>query len=106
MPDVISLAPADARLFVALDVHKLSIVAGTRPPAGGQPPTPETEGLRDLLRCRDDIRCARTAARHRVSKLAAAPRAGVPRGQEVLDEGAHGVGAPPAAERSARARRA
>jgi len=33
-----------------------------------QPPTPETEGLRDLLRCRDDIRCARTAARHRVSK--------------------------------------
>jgi transposase len=33
-----------------------------------QPPTPETEGLRDLLRCRDDIRCARTAARHRVGK--------------------------------------
>jgi transposase len=33
-----------------------------------QPPTPETEGLRDLLRCRDDIRCARTAARHRVAK--------------------------------------
>jgi transposase len=157
MPDVISLAPADARLFVALDVHKLSIVAATLPPKGGQPeltriettekairryvkklggpeglavcyeagpggfalwrlltsmgvacdvvapslvpvcagdrvktdrrdakklvslfragllrfvapPTPETEGLRDLLRCRDDIRCARTAARHRVSK--------------------------------------
>ena len=33
-----------------------------------QPPTPETEGLRDLLRCRDDLRCARTAARHRVLK--------------------------------------
>jgi transposase len=32
------------------------------------PPTPETEGVRDLLRCRDDLRCARTAARHRVSK--------------------------------------
>ena len=32
-----------------------------------QAPTPETEGLRDLLRCRDDLRCARTAARHRVS---------------------------------------
>jgi transposase len=31
-------------------------------------PTPETEGLRDLLRCRDDLRCARTAARHRVAK--------------------------------------
>lgn len=40
---------------------------------GGQltfvaPPTPETEGLRDLMRCREDLRCARTAARHRVSK--------------------------------------
>src|SRR5436305_5634676 len=155
--DVTSLAPADVRLWVSLDVHKLSIVAATLPPAGGkpdvcrietterairrfidrlggpeglavcyeagpggyalwrlltsmgvacdvvapslipvragdrvktdrrdakklvslyragllrfvQPPTPETEGLRDLLRCRDDIRCARTAARHRVSK--------------------------------------
>jgi transposase len=33
-----------------------------------QAPTPETEGLRDLLRCRDDLRCARTAARHRVAK--------------------------------------
>jgi transposase len=157
MPDVISLAPGDVRVFVSLDVHKLSIVAATLPPAGGQPkveriettekairrfidrlggreglavcyeagpggfalwrllasmgvacdvvapslipvragdrvktdrrdakklvtlyragllrfvqpPTPETEGLRDLLRCRDDIRCARTAARHRVGK--------------------------------------
>ena len=40
---------------------------------GGQlsfvrPPSPETEGLRDLMRCRDDLRCARTATRHRVSK--------------------------------------
>ena len=157
MPDVISNQPTDVRLWVALDVHKLSIVAATLPPAGGnpevvriettekairrfitklggpeglavayeagpggfalwrllsslgvacdviapslvpvragdrvktdrrdakklvslfrggllrfcQPPTPETEGLRDLLRCRDDIRCARTAARHRVVK--------------------------------------
>jgi transposase len=32
------------------------------------PPTPEQEGLRDLVRCRDDLRGARTAARHRVSK--------------------------------------
>lgn len=32
------------------------------------PSTPEPEGLRDLLRCRDDLRCARTAARHRVAK--------------------------------------
>lgn len=157
MPDVSSIAPADVRLWVALDVHKLSIVAATLPPTGGrpevtkiettekairrliarlggpgglavcyeagpggfalwrlltgtgvacdivapslvpvragdrvktdrrdakklvalhrggllryvQPPTAETEGLRDLVRCRDDLRCARTAARHRVAK--------------------------------------
>jgi len=155
--DVSSIAPADVRLWVSLDVHKLSIVAATLPPAGGRPevcrvettekairrlidrlggpeglavcyeagaggfalwrlltrlgvscdvvapslvpvragdrvktdrrdakkpvslyragllrfvspPTEELEGLRDLLRCRDDIRCARTAARHRVLK--------------------------------------
>jgi transposase len=32
------------------------------------PPTEELEGLRDLLRARDDLRCARTAARNRVLK--------------------------------------
>ena len=37
MPDVISVAPERPRLWVALDVHKLSIVAATLPPAGGQP---------------------------------------------------------------------
>jgi transposase len=157
VPDVSSIAPTDVRLWVALDVHKLSIVAATLAPGGGQPevvriettekairrfvehlggpaglavcyeagpggfalwrllrgigvacdivapslvpvragdrvktdrrdaeklvalqrggllryvapPTPETEGLRDLLRCRDDLRGARTAARHRVGK--------------------------------------
>jgi transposase len=157
VPDVTSIAPADVRLWVALDVHKFSIVAATLPPAGGRPevvrietterairrfvdrlggpqglavcyeagpggfalwrllsrigvvcdvvapslvpvrsgdrvktdrrdakklvalyrggllryvapPTSELEGLRDLLRCRDDLRCARTAARHRVAK--------------------------------------
>ncbi len=158
MPDVTaSIAPDQVRLWVGLDVHKLSIVAATLPPSGGTPelhrietterairrfvdrlggpdglavcyeagpggfdllrllqrlgvacdviapslipvragdrvktdrrdakklvrlyrageltfvqaPTPETEGLRDLMRCRDDLRGARTAARHRVSK--------------------------------------
>src|SRR5579875_2125955 len=157
MPDVSSNQPADVRLWVSLDQHKLSIVAATLPPTGGQPqlhriettraairrfidrlggpeglavcyeagpggfdllrvlaelgvacdviapslipvragdrvktdrrdakklvrlyragelvyvqpPSPETEGLRDLMRCRDDLRRARTAARHRVSK--------------------------------------
>lgn len=32
------------------------------------PPTEELEGLRDLLRARDDLRCARMAARNRVLK--------------------------------------
>ena len=32
------------------------------------PPTAELEGLRDLLRCRDDVRGARLAARNRVLK--------------------------------------
>lgn len=32
------------------------------------PPSPEQEGLRDLLRCREDLRRARMNARHRVSK--------------------------------------
>src|SRR5437763_9795686 len=157
MPDVSSNAPVDVRLGVALDVHKLSIVAATLRPAGGQPevarietteqairrliarlgggeglavcyeagpggfalwrlltsmgvacdvvapslipvragdrvktdrrdakklvslyragmlrfvhpPTPELEGLRDLLRARDDLRGARLAARNRVLK--------------------------------------
>jgi len=157
VPDVSSCAPVDVRLWVALDVHKLSIVAAVLPPVGGTPelqriettakaigrfidrlggpeglavayeagpggfdllrllarlgvacdviapslvpvragdrvktdrrdakklvrllrageltfvaaPDEQTEGLRDLLRCRDDLRCARTAARHRVAK--------------------------------------
>ena len=33
-----------------------------------EPPSPEHEGLRDLVRARDDLRRARTAARHQVAK--------------------------------------
>ena len=157
MPDVRSCAPDLVRWWVALDVHKLSIVAAVLPPAGGRPevvelentpralrrlvgrlggpeglavayeagpagwsikrqladlgvacdliapalipvrpgdrvktdrrdakklvrllragelsfcapPTPEQEGLRDLVRCREDLRDNRTRARHRVIK--------------------------------------
>ena len=32
------------------------------------PPTPEQEGLRDLVRCREDLRRARQNARHRIAK--------------------------------------
>ncbi len=157
MPDVISNQPGDVRLWVALDVHKLSIVVATLPPSGGDPevsqipstdaairkligrlggpeglavcyeagptgfelyrrlselgvccdviapslipvrkgdrvktdrrdakrlvrfyragelsyvmaPSPETEGLRDLMRCRQDLVRARTSARNQVAK--------------------------------------
>ena len=37
MRDVSSVAPTDVRLWVALDVHKLSIVAATLPSVGGKP---------------------------------------------------------------------
>ena len=157
MPDVSSTAPAQVRMWVSIDEHKLSLVAATLPASGGtaevvrlenteravrrfieklggpaglavcyeagpggyqlqrllttlgvacdvvapslipiragdrvktdrrdakklvrlyragelvfvQPPSPEHEGLRDLVRCRDDLRRARTAARHRIIK--------------------------------------
>ena len=50
MPDVISLAPADVRMFVALDVHKLSIVAATLPPAGGRPKVDRIETTEKAIR--------------------------------------------------------
>jgi hypothetical protein len=48
MPDVISLQPADVRMFVALDVHKLSIVAAT--PAGGRPEIHRIETTEKAIR--------------------------------------------------------
>ena len=50
MPDVISNAPADVRLWVALDVHKFSIVAATLPPTGGQPWVQRIETTRVAIR--------------------------------------------------------
>ncbi len=40
MPDVISHQPADVRLWVARDVHKLSIVVAVLPPEGAVPLAP------------------------------------------------------------------
>ncbi|MGI8594743.1 MAG: hypothetical protein ACR2ML_10340 [Solirubrobacteraceae bacterium] len=37
MPDVSSTAPAEATTWVALDVHKHSIVAAILPASGGKP---------------------------------------------------------------------
>jgi len=50
MPDVISTQPADVRVWVALDVHKLSIVAATLPPTGGQPEVQQIETTRAAIR--------------------------------------------------------
>lgn len=51
MPDVSWTAPADVRLWVALDVHKHSIVAATLPPAGG---SPQVQRIENTYRRVDD----------------------------------------------------
>jgi hypothetical protein len=48
--DVTSFAPADVRLWVSLDVHKLSIVAATLPPAGGKPEVSRIETTERVIR--------------------------------------------------------
>jgi transposase len=50
MPDVISTARADVRLWVALDVHKFSIVAAVLPPAGGRPEVLRIETTEKAIR--------------------------------------------------------
>jgi transposase len=192
MPDVSLTAPVDVRLWVALDVHKHSIVAATLPAAGGSPqvqrientqraiarlidrlggadglavayeagrcgydllrllgrvgvacdviapslvpvragdrvktdkrdakklvrlyrageltfvapPSPAQEGLRDLVRCADDLRCARTAARHRVAKQLLRHGRIFREGKKSSTKDAHRVGASSAPGRSQRA---
>src|SRR4051794_29206489 len=50
MPDVSSCAPAEVRVWVALDVHKLSIVAATLPPSGGRPEIVRVENTVKAIR--------------------------------------------------------
>jgi hypothetical protein len=50
MPDVSSCAPVDVRLWVALDVHKLSVVAATLPPSGGRPEVIRIENTARAIR--------------------------------------------------------
>ena len=50
MPDVSSRAPSDVRLWVALDAHKLSIVAATLPAVGGTPEVIEIEHTARAIR--------------------------------------------------------
>ena len=65
-PSLIPVRAGDRVKTDRRDAEKLGEPVPRGAVAVRAPPTPETEGLRDLLRCRDDIRCARTAARHRV----------------------------------------
>ena len=50
VPDVSSCAPDVVRLWVALDVHKFSIVAATLPPAGGTPEVQRIETTEKAIR--------------------------------------------------------
>jgi len=50
MSDVTSIAPADVRLWVSLDVHKFSIVAATLPLAGGKPEVCRIETTEKAIR--------------------------------------------------------
>jgi len=50
MPDVSSSAPADVRLWVSLDVHKLSIVAARLRPEGGDPELERVESTEKAIR--------------------------------------------------------
>src|SRR4051794_41829601 len=50
MPDVSSNAPADVRLWVGLDVHKLSIVAAILPPTGATPEVQHIETTKAAIR--------------------------------------------------------
>jgi hypothetical protein len=50
MPDVSSTAPAQVRTWVAIDQHKLSIVAATLPAAGGEPEVKRVENAERAIR--------------------------------------------------------
>ena len=50
MPDVSSCAPAEVRLWVALDAHKRSVVVATLPPSGGRPEVVRIENTPQAIR--------------------------------------------------------
>jgi transposase len=67
-PSLIPVRPGDRVKTDRRDARKLVRLYRAGELTFVRPPTPEQEGLRDLVRCRDDLRRARTAARHRVGK--------------------------------------
>jgi transposase len=67
-PSLIPVRPGDRVKTDRRDARKLVRLYRAGELSFVRPPTPEQEGLRDLVRCRDDLRRSRTAARHRVGK--------------------------------------
>ena len=67
-PSLTPVRPGDRVKTDRRDARKLARLYRAGELSFVRPPTPEQEGLRDLVRCRDDLRRARTAARHRVGK--------------------------------------
>jgi transposase len=67
-PSLTPVRPGDRVKTDCRDATKLAHLYRAGELTFVSPPTPEQEGLRDLIRCRDDLRCTRMAARHRISK--------------------------------------
>jgi transposase len=67
-PSLTPVRPGDRVKTDRRDARKLARLYRAGELTFVRSPTPEQEGLRDLVRCRDDLRRARTAARHRVGK--------------------------------------
>lgn len=67
-PSLTPVRPGDRVKTDRRDARKLARLYRAGELSFVRPPTPEQEGLRDLVRCRDDLRRARTAARHRIGK--------------------------------------
>lgn len=59
MPDVSSAAPAEVTTWVAIDQHKLSLVASTLSVAGGQPEVVRLENTERLYRRGCETSCGR-----------------------------------------------
>jgi transposase len=67
-PSLVPVRPGDRVKTDRRDANKLVRLLRAGELTFVMPPSPEQEGLRDLIRCREDLRDARTRARHRVIK--------------------------------------
>lgn len=67
-PSLTPVRPGDRVKTDRRDARKLVRLYRSGELSYVSPPSPEQEGLRDLVRCREDLRRARTAARQRIGK--------------------------------------